>query len=378
VRTGKLPPELLARLLRRIPATDPRVLLGSGIGEDAAAIDFGAPPGAPLGSAVDTAGAAAPPGGSGAVPASSRTAGAAAGDRVLIAKTDPITFATDLIGWYAVHVNANDVACTGATPRWFMASALLPETWDEPEIEALFDQLVEACRGLGVALVGGHTEVTGGLDRPIVAGCMLGEVERARMVRTGGGVPGDALILTQGLAIEGTAVLAREAEAELRRRGVSAAQIERAQRYLFEPGISVVGAAQALCAAVPPGEALHSLHDPTEGGLAAGVWELAEASGTGAVLDVDTVPILPETRLVCDALGLDPLGLLASGALLAAVAPGTVQAALAALERHHLPARVIGRLTPRADGVRLRGGDGRLGDWPRFERDEVARYFDRE
>lgn len=355
MRTGKLPPELLARLLRRIPAYDPRVLLGSGIGEDAAAIDFGAP----AADALDT--------GAGVT-----------GDRVLIAKTDPITFATDLIGWYAVHVNANDVACTGAVPRWFMASALLPETWEEPAIEALFDQVVGACKGLGVSLVGGHTEVTGGLDRPIVVGCMLGEVERSRMVRTGGGVPDDALILTQGLAIEGTAVLAREAEADLRRRGMSAAQIERAQRYLSDPGISVVGAAQALCAAVPPGKALHSLHDPTEGGLAAGVWELAEASGAGAVVDAGAVAILPETRRVCDALGLDPLGLLASGALLAAIAPSATEAALAALASHGLPARVIGQLTPRADGVRLRGSDGRLQDWPQFERDEVARYFDRE
>jgi hydrogenase maturation factor len=331
------------------------VLLGSGIGEDAAAIDFGAPP------ANDP-----------------DTGAAAVGDRVLIAKTDPITFATDLIGWYAVHVNANDVACTGAAPRWFMASALLPETWEEPAIDALFDQLVEACTGLGVSLVGGHTEVTGGLDRPIVVGCMLGEVERSRMVRTGGGVPGDALILTQGLAIEGTAVLAREAGAELRRRGLSAAQVERAQRYLFDPGISVVGAAQALCATVSPGEALHSLHDPTEGGVAAGVWELAEASGAGAVVDVDAVAVLPETRRICDALDLDPFGLLASGALLAAVAPGATEAALAGLERRGLPARVIGQLRPRADGVRLRGHDGRLQDWPKFERDEVARYFDRE
>jgi hydrogenase maturation factor len=337
---------MLARLLGRIPRRDPRVLVGSGIGEDAAALDF-------------------------LTPAADRRAGT--GDRVLVAKTDPITFATDLIGWYAVHVNANDVACTGAVPRWFMASALLPESWEEADVQRLFDQLVDACERLGIELVGGHTEVTGGIDRPIVTGCMLGEVERSRIVRTGGGQPGDALILTQGIAVEGTAVLAREAAGVLQERGVSADVVRRAQELLFTPGISVVGAARALCETLAPGD-LHSLHDPTEGGLAAGVWEMAEASGAGAAIERAAVHVLPETAAVCGALGLDPLGLLASGALLAAAAPAAAGGAIAALAARGVPAHVIGRLTPRADGVRLVDG-ATSHPWPQFDRDEVARYF---
>ena len=356
---------MLARLLSKIPRRDPRVVLGSGIGEDAAVLDFAAPP-----PAVPGPPGLWPPG-----PAGARGTGSG-NDRLLIAKTDPITFATDLIGWYAVHVNANDVACAGAAPRWFLASALLPESWDEADVERLFDQLVEACAGLGVSLVGGHTEVTGGLDRPIVAGCMLGEVERARAVATGGGEPGDALVLTQGIAIEGTAVLAREAAGRLQERGVPREIVERAQQLLFTPGISVVAAAQSLCAAVPPPEGVHSLHDPTEGGLASGVWEMAQACGAGAVVESSAVEVLPETRAVCEALGLDPYGLLGSGALLAAVAPEVAPEALAALERQGIPARVIGRLTRPEEGLRLIAGDGRLQEWPRFDRDEVARYFD--
>jgi hydrogenase maturation factor len=297
------------------------------------------------------------------------------GDRVLVAKTDPITFATDLIGWYAVHVNANDIACAGATPRWFLASAMLPESWTETDVERLFRQVLDACGQLGVSLVGGHTEITGGLERPIVVGCMLGEVERSRLIRTGGGQPGDVLILAQGIAIEGTAVLAREAAGALRARGLAPETITRAQELLFTPGISVVSAARALCAALTPAQ-LRSLHDPTEGGLAAGLWEVAEASGTGALVDGEAIPVLPETRAVCDALALDALGLLASGALLAGVAPEAEQTALTALAAQGIPARVIGRLTLRAEGIRLRAGDGTLREWPRFERDEVARYFD--
>ncbi len=353
MRIGKLPPELLGRLLSRLPRTDPRVLVGSAVGEDAAVIDFLASPDTP----------AAPP---------ERTGAAT---RVLVAKTDPITFATDRIGWYAVHVNANDVACTGATPRWFLATALLPDHWNEAEVSGLFDQLLDACRELGITLVGGHTEVTAGLDRPIVAGCMLGEAPRAGIVRTGGGRPGDCLILTQGIAIEGTAVLAREAGDRLRARGVAPEVIERAAAMLFDPGISVVRAAQALCAALPP-PALHSLHDPTEGGLATGVWEVAEASGTGAAIELAAITVCSPTRAVCDALGLDPLGLLASGALLAAITPDQVEAALDALRAAGVPAAAIGRLTPREEGLQLILPDGSRQPWPRFERDEVARYFD--
>ena len=321
------------------------MLLAGSVGEDAAALDF-----------VGT--------GSGAPD-----------DPILIAKTDPITFATDNAGWYAVHVNANDVACAGATPRWFLASALLPETWGEPDVERLFSQIVEACTSLGASLVGGHTEVTGGIDRPLIAGTMLGEVPRRRLIRTGGGETGDALILTQGIAVEGTSVLAREAADTLRERGVPADELERAQQLLFDPGISVVRAARVLCEALPDG-ALHSLHDPTEGGLATGLWELAEASNCGALVEEAAVPMLHETEAICAALALDPWGLLASGALLAAVAPPHADRALAALQHAGIPASHIGHLAERAQGIALRRRSGAVTPWPTFERDEIARYFD--
>ena len=321
------------------------MLLAGSIGEDAAALDF-----------VGDGSSGAPD------------------DRILIAKTDPITFATDHAGWYAVHVNANDVACAGATPRWFLASALLPESWGEADVERLFEQIVEACVSLGVSLVGGHTEITGGIDRPLIAGTMLGEVARRRLVRTGGGMPGDALILTRGIAIEGTSVLAREAAPALRERGVPDEVIERGQRLLFEPGISVVRAARALCDVLPVG-ALHSLHDPTEGGLATGLWELAEASGCGAVVEESAVPVLTETAAVCRALALDVWGLLASGALLAAVDGSAADRAIAGLRDVGIPAARIGSLMPRADGLSLERAEGGVGQWPTFDRDEVARYF---
>ena len=183
MQAGKLPLELLTQLLGRIDIKDPRVVLGPRPGEDAALIDFG--------------------------------------DSYLVTKTDPITFATDLIGWYLVQVNANDLAVMGATPRWLMVTLLLPEGTRPDEVRAIFDQLRDACDGLEVALVGGHTEITRDLPRPIALGAMLGEVRKDRVVLTSGARPDDAIVLTKGIAIEGTAILAREAAKQLQEAGVA-------------------------------------------------------------------------------------------------------------------------------------------------------------
>ncbi len=332
MKLGKLPPELLERLLSKAGSQDPRVLLGPSLGIDAALIDFG--------------------------------------DRVLVAKTDPITFATQQIGWYSVNINANDVACMGARPRWFLATLLLPPSASEGEAEAIFDQIVEACRSLEVTLVGGHTEVTAGLERPIVVGCMLGEVQKGKQVSAAGGRPGDSVVLTKGIAIEGTALLARDAPESLRSSGVSPETIEKAAAFLFSPGISVVRDAAIACASVH----VHAMHDPTEGGLATGLWELARASGTGLEVWEERVPVLPECQRIAQALGLDPLGLLASGALLIAVPKDQVPPLVAELKAQGIVCREIGRLTPPGQGMWMVTSRGRV-PLPRFERDELARFF---
>ncbi len=330
---GKLPNRTLARLLGRVQAHDPRVIVGPGIGRDAAVIDTGGP-------------------------------------NLLVAKTDPITFAADSIGAYAVHVNANDIACTGATPAWFLATVLLPKGSSAHLARTIFDQITSACASLNVELVGGHTEVTYRLDRPIVVGAMLGEVARDRLVRPDGGQEDDALILTRGIAIEGTAVLAREAPDRLAALGVSRHSIKAAARYISDPGISVVKDAAAVCNAVT----VHALHDPTEGGLATALYELAEASGCGIVIQPEAIEILPLTRTICDAAALNPLGLLASGALLIAVAPDDCDAAIAAIADAGSTARRIGSLVTAERGVIMKVNRRRRRA-PRFARDEVARFL---
>lgn len=330
--TGKLPQAELLRLLTPFQTTDPRVILGPALGHDAAVVDFG--------------------------------------DRYVATKSDPITFATEEIGWYVVHINANDIACVGATPCWFIATLLLPAGKTTPALaEQIFMQLQAACSEVGAALIGGHTEITHGLDRPIAVGTMLGEVAPERLVRSDGACPGDRLLLTKGIAIEGSAILARELAPQLRAR-VTADVLARAAGFLHTPGISVVREAQLLAAL----EGVHAMHDPTEGGVATGIQELVGAAGWGAVIERAALPILPETAALCRALDLNPLGLIASGALLAAVAPEALPRALETLRAAGIPAAEIGAVTE-APGVFLRDADGVM-PLPRFDRDELAHLFD--
>ncbi len=332
MQAGKLPPDLLASLLKGVDVSDPRVVLGPRLGEDAALIDMG--------------------------------------DHYLVAKSDPITFATDLIGWYVVQVNANDLAVMGATPKWLLATLLLPEGTAPEQAAEMFDQITQACDALGISLVGGHTEVTFDLPRPVAIGALLGEVERDRVILTSGARPGDSIVLTKGIAVEGTSILAREAGEALDAAGVDASVIERSRNLLFDPGISIVKDAEIALAS----GGVHAMHDPTEGGLASGLLEMASAADVGLTVDLERVPVLPETTAVCGALGLDPLGLIASGALLAAVAPEEAPQLVNALESGGVSAWEIGKVTRPECGVNMRTPEGDR-PLPTFSRDEMARYL---
>ena len=331
---GKLPAHVLKGLLAKVKLDD-RVVVGPEIGEDAAVVDYG--------------------------------------ENLLVVKTDPITFATERIGWYAVNINANDVAVMGADPKWFLASILVTPETSEETVERVFDDILGACEALGVSLIGGHTEITHGIDRPIVVGCMLGEVARDRLVRTSGARFGDSVILTKGIAIEGTAVLARELESRLIEAGAAPDTVARAKEYIADPGISVVAEARAVSSAVR----VTSMHDPTEGGLATGLRELATAANVGLIIEENTIRVLPECRVICELLGLNPLGVIASGSLLVTVAPADEADALAAIASVGVDAVVIGRVTAPEEGLKLTGVEEAM-DLPVFERDEIARVFEEE
>lgn len=326
---GKLPKDLFVRLLTHTKHNT-SVIVGPGYGEDAAAL--------------------------------------LVSREVLVAASDPITFATDQIGWYAVTVNANDIAVTGAVPSYFLATILLPPGSTETEARDVFLQISDTCDHLGISLIGGHTEVTDAVNRIVVSGAMLGEINRADLITTSGAQIGDKVLLIGSIAIEGTALLAREASEELRKAGIDSRIIEHTAGFLKYPGICIVDYARNAVAC----NGVHSMHDPTEGGIASALHELALASNCGIVVERDKLPVLDECRIFCEALGLNPLGLIASGSLLLTCDSNTADRIINALHNMTVPVVQIGYVTASpevlfSDGSRI----------PAFERDEIARFFGR-
>src|SRR6478609_7749775 len=258
---GKVPGELLGRLLGGIKSDDPDLIVGPGIGRDAAAVRIG--------------------------------------DEILVLKTDPITFASEGAARYLVNINANDLACMGAVPRWMLVTALFPVGTARAQVKRTFAELSIATKERGISLVGGHTEVTPGIDRPILIGMLSGIASKDRFLAPGGAKPGNVLILTKPLAIEGTAVLASERREWLIER-LGPEVVDCAAEFLYDPGLSVAPDADAIFAA----GGVRALHDPTEGGIAMGAREIAEASGLGVELVRDAIPFYPETLAIAEVCGI--------------------------------------------------------------------------
>ena len=321
---GKLPPGVLARVLREV-ASSSEVRLGPSIGEDAAAVEVG--------------------GG------------------VLVVASDPITLTGSALGRYAVVINANDVAVMGVRPRWFLATVLLPPGTTVDDVESLFGGLRDATVQAGVILVGGHTEVTDAVGRPVVVGTMLGFAADGRFLSTSGAAPGDVVVQVGAVPIEGAAVLATEARTRLSE--VEPSVLDAASRAASDPGISVVEAALAA-----GGLGATALHDPTEGGLASGLHELASASGVGLVVDRRGVLWFPPGVAVCEALGADPWATIASGAVVAVFSAERADAAVDAL---NAAGHQAARIATVVEGEGVHDRDGRPITWP--ERDEVARVL---
>jgi hydrogenase maturation factor len=259
----------------------------------------------------------------------------------------------------------------GATPCWFFTTLLLPEQGTTfAMVDTIMTEIRQTCDEFGISVSGGHTEITTGLQRPIIVGQMIGEVDKKDLIRKTSLQVGDKILLTQGLAIEGTALLARE-KRDLLQSHLSVEQIDQAEQFLFHPGISVVKAARI---ATSSGD-IHSMHDPTEGGLVAGLHELAVASGKGLRVFAERVPIFPETQAICRCLQIDPLRLIASGALLIGASAQTVEKVAAALKREGIPVEEIAEVVPANDGMQIESGGATLPLIPP-DRDEIAKVFE--
>ncbi len=333
MKIGKLDINLLRKLLEKHTTLDPRVVVGPKIGEDAAVIDPGNE-----------------------------------ADSYWVVTSDPITFTTEEIGYYGVVVNVNDIATRGAIPKWFLATLLFPQDESSVDlIEKVFRQIHQACQRFGISFVGGHTEVTPGIGRTILSGHMIGEVKKERLVTTSGAKEGDLLLLVKGVCIEGTSILAREKGSEFLAKGIPSPLIEKARNFIFDPGIDILQAALVACEAV----SVHSMHDPTEGGLINGVVEMALASEKELEVDFDKVHIYEESRILCQEYGMDPLGVIASGALLLTLSPQDLPLLQKAFQKASIPVQVIGKV--KQGPARVLTKDGK--EIHPLSRDEILKIY---
>lgn len=282
----------------------------------------------------------------------------------MVVSADPITGVSSEIGYYAVRVSSNDVATSGNRPQFAETVILLPQVSDAAALAVLAKQIDGAARDIGIAIVGGHTEVTPGLRRPIVVVTVFSFVEK--YVSSQDAQEGDSIMMTKTAGLEGTAAIARELNAsEL---VIPQKVARRANKFLDR--LSVVDEAVA---SFKTGH-VNAMHDCTEGGVLGAVYEMSLASGLGFELKESSVPVAQETKTICGRLGLDPLKLIGSGSLLISVRNGKekkVQSALSGV----CEVTTVGRFT-RRERVLLRA-DGSESKVLSAPEDELWRVLSR-
>lgn len=329
--SGKLPNDLLENFLDGFNFHDPSVLINAGVGEDAAAVD------------IDK-------------------------EEVLVIKTDPITFATDSIGHYAVLINANDIATIGAIPRWFLTTLLFPSGVTASAIRQVMHELESVCRRWDITLCGGHTEITDAVTRPVITGMLVGTVTKNRLIDKRNIKTGDNVLLTKAVAIEGTAIIARDFGDRLRTLGMTKSDIETCKQFLSS--ISILEEAQIArdC------EGVSAMHDITEGGLSTALMELSIAGEHRIRVNMDRIPVFPQTKKICSLLGIDPMGLIGSGSLIICSRKNKTKTILDSIRNAGIDIACIGEVMEAGRGIEAVSKAGPAA-WPSFEVDEITRLY---
>lgn len=326
MQAGKLSPSALQQLIfDQIKARRPEAVLTAALGEDSAALDL-------------------------------------AGDLVVVS-TDPITGAGNNAGWLAVHVSCNDVAANGAEPVAILLTVLLPVDSDPLLVQTIVADAERAAREVNAQIVGGHTEFTAAVNQPIISTTVIGRVGPGKLARSSEIRPGDALVVSKFIGLEGTALIAWD-------HGKLVAELLGEQLLLsaraLAQQISIVPEARIAARL-----GVRSMHDATEGGVLGAAYEMASAAGLGFSIYREQLPIHEATVLLAERFGLDPLRLISSGTLLMAVSePSRL---LAALDAGGIPAAVIGKFTAQDD--KLLWTDGRAQPVAAPESDELWRFL---
>ncbi len=310
MKVGKIPENVLKRsVFKQLHTKRDEVILGAGVGEDCAALKL-------------------------------------ADDEVFVISTDPITGTATDIGELAIQITVNDLASSGAEPIGVMLTMLLPENATEEELKTVMSQVESACEKNHIQVMGGHTEVTKAVNQIVISVTGVAKVKEGSLISTASAEPDMDILVTKWIGIEGTAILAKEREAELSTR-YAKPFIESAKA--FDRYLSVLPEAAT---AVKSGVA--AMHDITEGGVFGALWELAEASGVGLEIDLKKIPLKQETVEICEYFGISPYELISSGSMLMAAKDGN--RLVMELQKAGIPAVIIGKATAGNDRI-LRNED---------------------
>lgn len=307
---GKVPTKILEEIVfKNILHKRSEVLVRPGIGEDCAVVDFG--------------------------------------DKICVISTDPITGAIKDIGSLSIHISCNDIASNGVEPVGIMMTILAPPGTTEKDFDSVMRDANRAATSINVEIMGGHSEITDAVNRMVITTTAIGIQKKEDLITSKGAKIGDIVVMTKHAGLEGVSIIASDLEEGLKK-SVSQEIIDTAKSFGEE--ISVVREG-VLAGKI----GVNSMHDVTEGGLLGAVWELAEASGVGIEIDLDKVPIRPETQKICDALSINPLRLISSGVMVMAVPENKFQALMETLKQEGIEASEIGKITPK-DRIAYRGG----------------------
>ena len=298
---GKIPNKFLKDIVfNYLGCSNERIIYGPGVGRDAAAVKL-------------------------------------SNSKILVVKSDPITGTVRHIGRYAVIINTNDIVVLGAKPLFFMATILLPINSSLGDLEIICKDIDQAARELNISVIGGHSEITAGIKEPILCGSMLGEADSDSII-TAQSRPGDKLIMTKSAAIEGTAILAWDKEEYLKFK-IDKIILNNAKSFI--KSLSILQEAQL---ALQIG-GITAMHDPTEGGILNGIFEICEASGVGANIYEEQIPIANETKTICKIFNLNPLRLISSGTLLMSVNSNYENQIYSSFTSNGITATCIGEIT---------------------------------
>ena len=321
MKIGKIPETILKRsVIKQIKHRREEVLVGPAIGEDCSIISL-------------------------------------KGDEVFVISTDPITGTVQDIGTLAVHITANDIASSGAELIGIMLSVLLPENTTEAELKAMMYDVDMVCDRLQIEVIGGHTEVTKAVNQPIVTVTGIGKIKKADMLTTSGARPGQEIVMTKWIGLEGTAIIAKIKEQELLTK-YSASFIEEAVKMIDY--ISVVPESRIAMKA-----GVTSMHDVTEGGIFGALWEIGAASKVGLEVDLKKIQLKQETVEICEFFNLNPYMLISSGCMLIVSDNGNLL--VDRLKEAGIAAAVIGRITEGNDRIVINNDEQRYLEPPKSD-----------